>query len=76
MRLADAKKWPADTHLFDIGGCNIPLLWQDSRIQAVLCGSILKIIGDILFENAFPDGDERTQMSRDAVVYAGSVLPG
>jgi hypothetical protein len=32
------------------------------------------MIGDILFENAFPDGDEWNQMSRDTVMYAGKEL--
>jgi hypothetical protein len=33
--------------------------------------SILKMIGDLLFENTFPDGDEWTHMCRNAVAHAG-----
>ena len=44
---------------------------QDDLIQTMLRKSILKLLGDLLFEDSFPDAEERTRMSRDAVVYAG-----
>jgi hypothetical protein len=74
VQIPDAGKWPANTNLFDTGGRNILLLQQDDRIQMMLRASILKILGDLLFEHAFPDGEERTRMSRDAVMFGGKQM--
>ena len=70
----DDKNWPSDTHLFNIKGKHIPLLQQDPRIQAVLRVAIEELMGDLLFENAFPDNGERVRFSRDAVIRAGKSL--
>jgi hypothetical protein len=61
-------------NLVDTGKHNIPLLQQDDCIKAMLRRSILKITGDLLFENIFPDGEERTCMSCNTVAHAGKEM--
>jgi hypothetical protein len=64
------KVWPRDTHLFCVVGKTIPLKQQDPRIQSVVRIAITRLLGDLLFEDSFPDHEERIHLSRNAIIAA------
>jgi hypothetical protein len=66
----DDKKWPPETHLYCVVGKTLPLLQQDDRIKAVVRIAITDLLGDLLFEDAFPGHEERIHLSRAALISA------
>jgi hypothetical protein len=51
-------------------GKTLPLLQQDHRIWAIIRIAIIDLFGDLLFEDSFPDHEERIHLSRAALISA------
>src|SRR5215470_2450211 len=55
----DDAQWPDDTHLQDTSAKTLPLLRQDTRIQAVVRLAIERLFAELLFDETFPDAEAR-----------------
>lgn len=66
--------WPAYSNIVRGQGRYIPLRAQTAQVKAVLHRAIVDITINLVFKNAFPDGDTRTTTSLDAVYHAAKDL--